>query len=392
MHRNMKATQWLVVLGLLALLGSACGSTQNAARSTTATRPSASPFTTYPLGQPGATVATAARQLNQCQPVAPAPTFAPAVSSSRNLVLAWFGTDSSKVVIRDITDINHPTTVGLLNPAASLPPQFVSATDISYSDQTGLERAPLSGSPVTTVTKCGGTPFAWSPDGTAAAYMGPTADPKVQQLHLVRGGRDTAAGTAPALSFGVGCESRACGDSWDIHLLYSPDGAYISLVEQLPVPAFRIWTADGKLLKSLDGGTMSVWSGDTLYWRDEKGVETWRAGTESLLLPGVSWVRPHASPSGGQIVYETRDAGDTTAHVLVLDTASGKVHELKSSRAEPAYLNAHLIWYKGEVPCAPGDCLAPTTDSGKYYIYDLNDGSEAQSVISAVWDVWPHPA
>jgi hypothetical protein len=297
-------------------------------------------------------------------------------------------------VIRDITDINHPTTVGLLNTAASLPPRFVSATDISYSDETGLVRAPLSGSPVTTVTKCGGTPFAWSPDGTAAAYMGPTADPKVQQLHLVRDGRDTAAGTAPALSFGVGCESRGCGDSWDIHLLYSPDGAYISLIEQLPVPAFRIWTADGKLLKSLDAGqfTMSVWSGDTLYWRDEKGVETWRAGTESLLLPAVSWVRPHASPAGGQIVYETRDAGDTTAHVLVLDTASGKVHELKSSRAEPAYLNAHLIWYKGEVPCASASCLAPTTDSGKYYIYDLNDATETQSVISAVWDVWPHPA
>jgi len=224
--------------------------------------------------------------------------------------------------------------------------------------------------------------------------MAVTADPKIQQLHVVRDGRDSALGTAPNLSFGVGCEDRGCGDSWDIRLLYSPNGSYILLVEQLPVQAFRIWTSDGRLLKSLDAGqfTMSVWSGDALYWRDEKGVETWRAGSESLLLPGVSWVRPHASAAGGQIVYETRDPGFSTAHVFLLDTASGKVRELKSSRSEPAFLNAHLIWYQGEVACPPGNCITPTAATGKNYIYDLSDGTETQSVIGAVFDVWPHPA
>jgi hypothetical protein len=76
----------------------------------------------------------------------------------------------------------------------------------------------------------------------------------------------------------------------------------------------------------------------------------------------------------------------------MLDTLTGNGRELKSSRSEPAFLNAHLIWYEGEVPCAPGSCLAATTASGKYYIYDLRDGTETQSIISAVWDVWPHPA
>jgi hypothetical protein len=343
-------------------------------------------------GTPVPNQASGARTL--CPSVRTAPEFGASSPSNRNLVLAWLGTDTSKIVIRDITDIAHPKTVGVLPDGAHTPLDFVSATEIAYIDQAGLERAPLSGSPVTNVTACGGGPFAWSPDGTAAAYMAPTADPKVQQLHLVRDGRDTAEGTAPAVSVGIGCESRACGDTWDVRLLYSPSGAYISLIQQIPVPAFMIWSADGKLLKSFGSGqfTMSVWSGDTLYWRDEKGVEAWRAGSVSLVLPGVSWVRPHASPAGDSIVYETRDAGFTTAHVWLFDTGTGKVRLLKSSRSEPAFLNPHLIWYEGEVPCTPVDsCIAPTSPSGKDYIYDLNDGTETQSVIGAVWDVWPHP-
>jgi hypothetical protein len=229
----------------------------------------------------------------------------------------------------------------------------------------------------------------------AAAYIAGSADPKIQNLHLVVGGRDAVVDSMPALSIGVGCESRGCGDTWDISLLYSPSGAYISFVQQLPVSVFRIWTSDGKRLMSLDGSptTMPVWSGNALYWRDAKGVEIWRNGLQSLLLPGVTWVRPHASPGGGEIVYETREPGYSAAHIFVLDTAKGTVREIARSRSEPAFLTSRYVWFEGERPCpSAGSCVAPTEATGVTYIRDLQTGTEYQSIISTVWDVWPHPA
>lgn len=138
---------------------------------------------------------------------------------------------------------------------------------------------------------------------------------------------------------------------------------------------------------------MSVWSGSTFYFRDTKGVEMWRSGAESLLLPEVRWIRPRASPAGGQIVYETRDAAGT-AHVHLLDTASGKVRDLANARSEPAFLNSHLIWYREERLCTPSDkcVVGPTTTTGRTFIYDLADGTETESKIASVSDSWPHPA
>jgi hypothetical protein len=139
--------------------------------------------------------------------------------------------------------------------------------------------------------------------------------------------------------------------------------------------------------------TMSVWSGNALYWRDDKGVEMWRDGSQSLVLPGVSWIRPHASPAGGQIVYETRDANYSTAHVFLLDTATGQTRQLAQSRSEPAFLDSHDVWYMGERPCASSDpCVVGPTIATRPYIYDLQSGTEYQSIITTVWDVWPHPA
>jgi len=306
---------------------------------------------------------------------------------------------STDFVVRDVTDIDHPFTVSTLgnqaNSNVNASAEFVTAAEISTADANlGLIRMPLSGSPKTLVANCGAVPFAWSPDGTAAAYMRATADPKVQELHLVSGGYDRVADSTPALDFPVGCESRECADSWDIRMLYSPNGAYISFVQQLPVAAFRIWTSDGKLVKSTDrsSATMSVWSGNALYWTDDKGVEVWRNGSQSLVLPGVSWVRPHASAAGGQIVYETRDPGHSTAHVFVLDTATGAVRQIAPSRGEPSFLTSRYIWYLGEHVCSPGCAIGPTEPTGVTYIYDLQSGTESQSIITNLWDVWPHAA
>lgn len=300
-------------------------------------------------------------------------------------------------MLRDITDINKPFTVSSLGNQVDYAARFVNAAELSDAtgDQ-GLVRMPLSGSPKTVVARCGFIPFGWSPDGTSVAYMGPSPDPQREELHLMSSGYDRVVDSTPLPAFGFGCESRGCADNWDSRLLYSPDAAYISFVKQMPVPVFRIWTSNGKLVKSADGSTatMSVWSGNALYWRDDKGVEVWRNGSQALLLPGVSWIRPHASPAGGQIVYETRDADYSTAHVFLLDTATGKTSEIAQSRSEPAFLTPRYIWYLGEHVCSPaGSCaVGPTGPTGVTYIYDLQSGAESQSIITDVWDVWPHPA
>jgi hypothetical protein len=299
--------------------------------------------------------------------------------------------------VRDITDILHPKTLGTFPVQSYGPAQFISATDVALAQPDELVRMHLDGSS-RTVLAPSASAIASTRDGTAVAYVSVNnPSDRIEQLHVLAGGLDRVAGTAPAQYFATGCESQSCADTWDVRLLYSPNGAYISFVQMLPVAAFRIWTSAGKVLKSVDGGsaTMSVWSGDTLYWRDSKGVETWRDGNEHLLLPGVSWIGPHASPAGGQIVYQTRDAGSGTAHIYLLDTTSGKVRELAKSRSYPAFLNAHLIWYEGERPCPVSDphcAVGPTTPTGKTYIYDLQDGTETGSRITSVFDVWPHPA
>jgi hypothetical protein len=305
---------------------------------------------------------------------------------------------STDFVVRDITDIDHPFTVSTLGSQVDYASRFINAGEISTTadGSMGLVRMPLSGSPKTVVAACGANPSAWSPDGTAAAYMHRTADPKVQDLHVVSRGYDRVTDSTPALDFGVGCESRGCGDNWDVRLLYSPGGSYISLVQQLPVSVFRIWTAGGKVIKSADGSTatMSVWSGDSLYWRDDQGVQMWRNGAQSLVLPGVSWTGPHASSGGGKVVYMTRGVNYSTARIHVLDTASGKAREIALSRSYPSFLTSRYIWYRGERACVATDrCIeGPTIATGTTYIYDLETGVESESIITNVWDVWPRGA
>jgi hypothetical protein len=364
----MRTASVLRVLAVTALLTAACGF---------GTTPTGSVTSPSPL----ATAAPSAQ---------PSPSPAPAAicsASARCLALVTLrGSDA--VVVRDITDINHPTTVSRVGLAA-----FVSATELSSVDSTTLYRMPLSGSPKTVVAKAtkGIGLFAWTVDGRTAGYM--TAD----GLHVVSGGRDQVFGQPlPVPAGGYGCESQVCADSWDGRLLFSPDGAYISLVVVSgPVTGFKLWSSDGRLmsLPKAQGGTMSVWSGRSLYFRDAGGVQAWTDGVTSAFLPGVQWVRPNSSPAGGAIVYETRDASGV-AHVHLVDTNTKKFRELKAGRSEPAFLTSRYVWYQGERLCLASDqcVVGPTVPTGNYYIYDLQTGVEYNSVITQVFDVWPHAA
>jgi hypothetical protein len=391
---------WVRAAALSGLVAISCGSVHNVAqgsRTASASRgtPSSTrgdysppPSTTTPTSYPPPTTASSTR--TQCHSVQPAPQFASSAPSNRNLAIVQLK-GSNTYVVRDLTDIVHPFTIATFE-AIYVSPQFVSASDVSFVDATGLVRMRLAGASRTTITDCTEL-FAWSPDGTTLAYVS-----SIEQLHLVGNGQDHVAESMPTWPGGYGCESQGCADSWEFHLLYSPNGAFISMI-QWPPGLFRIWTSDGKIVTGSDfrspgpTETMSVWSGNTLYFRDGKGVEMWRDRSETLLLPGIAWIRPHAASSGGQIVYETRDP-DGTAHVYLLDTSSGKVRALAKSRSEPAFLNSHLIWYQGERQCMPSDkCFAgPSIPTGKTYIYDLQDSTETGSKIAAVFDVWPHPA
>src|SRR4029077_10721389 len=97
-----RTAAWFRVLAVTALLSAACGSTTgNATPRSTAefnSTPNPSPISTSP--SPTSTP-SAAQQL-QCQ-----------VPSNRCLVLVTLK-GSDNVVVRDVTDINHPRTVGNL--------------------------------------------------------------------------------------------------------------------------------------------------------------------------------------------------------------------------------------------------------------------------------------
>jgi len=302
---------------------------------------------------------------------------------------------SAGLVVRDITDINHPSTIGTVD--VSSQPKFVNASDVSYVDQNGnLVRVAYSGSPRTIVAACASL-FDWSHDGTSVVYLTQN-DSGMDDLHQVSAGADRVPASMPAGGVG-GCETIegcAIANSVDFRLSYSPDGTTISVVSNgFGKSVFRVISSDGKLLKSSDSlaATMSAWSGDGLYFRDGAGVEVWRAGAVSTLLPGVEWIRPKASPGGGKIVYVARD-NSGWAHTYVVDTTTRIVRELKTGRTEPVFLTSRYVWYQGERECVPTDGCGANPPfhplSGKTYIYDLQDGTEAESVITRVADVWPH--
>src|SRR5665213_1132367 len=363
----MNATALIRALAVTAVLASACGSSP--AASSTSPSPTA---TAAPTSSPV--------QDTQCPP-----------PSNRCLAMvALRGTNPW--VVRDITNIAHPKTVSTFMTA---PPQFVSGTDLAYTDGTGLYRAPLAGSPRTLVATAGQgvSLFSWSPNAGTVAYLAPSGSGLA--LHLQSGGQDRAiSGSIPAIPV-TGCESQFCGQDWDLRLSYSPDGAFISLVEALAnVSAFRLWSSDGRLLISSDSGSrsMSIWSGHAFYFPGADGVDMWRDGTTSSFLPGVSWIRPSGSPAGGQIVYGAKDAQGWT-HTFVVDTTTRKVQELNKARSDPAFLTSRYVWYTGERACVPADNCPPAwkvVASGKTYIYDLLARTETQSIITAVFDVWPH--
>ena len=140
---------------------------------------------------------------------------------------------------------------------------------------------------------------------------------------------------------------------------------------------------------------MSAWSGSSLFYRDNTGVQVWRDGVISSFLPGVTWIKAQGSQAGGQIVYTARDSSGW-GHIYIVDTTTKEVREIKSHRSDAVFLTSRYIWYRGERACVAADACGATPPwhpvSGTTYVYDLQDGTETESVITSVADVWPHAA
>jgi hypothetical protein len=395
----MKTSAWLRLAGIAALLTVGCGSvtpttarlspTPTAVASSDPSPVAVSSPTPTPASHPTPKATPASTTLHSC----PAQTAA-STSSTRKLALVRLR-GSNDVVVRDITDISHAATIGNLGQINEA--QFVSATEVSFAIDS-LVCAPLTGAPVTAVTTKPGftNSFAWSPDGGSVSYL--TDSSSGRTLHRLSGGRDQVfSGSMPA-NPGVGCETQFCSltDQWDFGLSYSPDGKTVSLVNSvLDVNTFRLWSAGGQVLNKSDSQSrsMSAWSGDSFYFGG-KGVEVWRAGVTSSFLPGVLWIRPKASPAGGQIVYATRDS-QGWHHTFVVDLVTKQVRELKKGASEPAFLTSRYIWYRGERLCVAADQCPPgwnVVANGKTYVYDLLTGTATESIVDQVLDVWPHPA
>jgi len=301
-------------------------------------------------------------------------------------------------VIRDITDISHPKTVGALGGIPQV--RFISATEQSYIEACLPFRAPLGGSPRSEVVGTSGTciaAIAWSPDGRDFAYLAVNRQQNTE-VHIVRGGSDRLVATSsrlpatPSVYFSP-CQTQTCADANDFQFTYSPDGGVIMWAQDL-TSTFRIWTRDGAEVTPHVGRTfMPIWSGSSIFFQDSKGIEAFRDGKVSQFLPSVTWIRPKASPTADRLVYESRDQGGL-AHTYVVDTSTAKVRELGAGRGEPAFLTSRYIWNQGERMCVGSErCdLGVVKPTGKTYIYDLQDGTESESIITSVYDIWPHPA
>src|SRR6266550_6299748 len=123
----------------------------------------------------------------------------------------------SHIVVRDLSDIDHPTTLAALGMTPPQP-QFVSSTEFAYLDPdvigdfatypANLMRAPFSGSPKTLMVSAvhGIFLYAFAPDGRTAAYL--STHSFGSELHLVSGGNDRLVSSMPSIL--GGCEASTC--------------------------------------------------------------------------------------------------------------------------------------------------------------------------------------
>jgi hypothetical protein len=385
------------------LLLSACGGSSSAARHSPSVSPtpaaspsaggSASPGAPFPSPSPDTT--SVASLTASC-------TAPPAAGEQLALVALQGGTG---IVVRDITDIAHPTTRCTIARGGSTY-RFVSATEITYvafaSGDLGAAGAMYMFNTVIGTTSLvrswsysgpAADVYAWSPDGSRLSYL--SSDTTGLKWHLLSASGDrvlATLGTIPARDVSP--------DNDDAMVGFSSDGQYVA-VEQTytggtnPVRIQVDRASDGSIVYTRHDGTMAAWAGAgaRLYFRTTAGVQSWDPthGVVSI-SPNLVWIHPQASPDGSRMAFSVLNA--QTNHIgEVLDLTTGATHSLSlEPRVGAAFLNASLVWYAGETICTtvtPCGLGGPAL-SGQTYIYDLGSDVETQSLDTDYYDAWPH--
>jgi hypothetical protein len=224
-----------------------------------------------------------------------------------------------------------------------------------------------------------------SPDLDEIAWISMDATGQRRRLHLTRADGDHV--VAPLSPSG-----ERCGIPDDsAPAAYTRSGSHLYILDyQLPEWAlFLVLNRMDKVLsrRAPEGvPLMPVWSptGETLYYRLGGDIWRWtqRAGAQRL-LSRVTWRYPTISPDGRYLAYAVQQP-DNTHNIYLMDLAAGSSPTLIGHRRTmPMFLTATQLWYVSE---AMGVC-GPGLD--RRLIYDVNERSEAASIIEWVKGIWP---
>lgn len=127
--------------------------------------------------------------------------------------------------------------------------------------------------------------------------------------------------------------------------------------------------------------SMAVWSptSETLYYGLGGDVMRWIPGAApEIFLADTPWSHPTFTPDGRYLAYATEDG------VYLVDMTAGTSPQLiAEGGTTPVFLNATQLWFKD---VSISGCVTNDTPER---IYDLNDRTDAPSVIDQVLAVWP---
>jgi hypothetical protein len=183
---------------------------------------------------------------------------------------------------------------------------------------------------------------------------------------------------------------------------FSAEGKYVALENTFsnatgaakPFQIVRL--ADNKLVYSRTDGTMATWgrTGATFYFRTNAGVESWdpTAGLKTVVFQSFRWIHPWPSADGKRIAYVDVDQAGYHYPGYVQPSAGQAFRVASRPRTGAAFLNSRLMWYQEEAACSgPTVCgLGEPRLTGRTFIYDVVTRTESVSVISALFDSWPH--
>jgi hypothetical protein len=392
----VRGTGMAAVLLMLAACGGSAGATPTPSPSAATPTPVASAG--FPSPTPGGPTPASPVTL----------TCASDVPAGHELALVSLR-NTTGIVVRDISNIATPITRCTFKGAGTYF-RFVDGTHVSYivaSDNgTGALYVANLQTRTTSLVRAWTNEgslywvYAWSPDGKTLSYLSSNGDKVAWHIR-------SAAGDAVLSDLGS-VPGRGVSPNYDDAMVgFSGDGKYVALEQTFTYtgaaapagqePPFQVVRlSDHKSVYSRRNGTMATWAGNgaDLYFRTTAGVEVWDAtlGQQVVVPQGLAWIHPHPGADGKRIVYEDANgAGNHFAAYLTLATKQA-VRISPKPRLGAAFLNSTLVWYAEESVCTTQCGLGGPPLTGRTYIYDIVAKTESASIITAVFDAWPHSA